>query len=164
MLPIPLHPKLAPVLCLILVYWLSNHSPHSLQPFSRIGHEEDFEYELQIDSTSAEVPSRSTADASHAIDVPGALLCSHAACARCDHEVGARVLRLLVAPHHAQSAISALAPAHDANLTIQPLSTGLSVTILGVIRIPHPRARYSPTVSTRLTSMCSAFVQMHGRR
>ncbi|KAJ7225176.1 hypothetical protein C8J57DRAFT_1731143, partial [Mycena rebaudengoi] len=69
----PLHPKLAPVLCLILVYWLSNHSPHSLQPFSRIGHEEDFEYELQIDSTSAEVPSRSTADASHAIDVPGAL-------------------------------------------------------------------------------------------
>ncbi|KAJ7234928.1 hypothetical protein C8J57DRAFT_1531203 [Mycena rebaudengoi] len=39
------------------------------------------------------------------------------------------------------SAISALAPAHDANLTIQPLSTGLSVTILRVIRIPHPRAR-----------------------
>ncbi|KAJ7228072.1 hypothetical protein C8J57DRAFT_1481403, partial [Mycena rebaudengoi] len=55
----PLHPKLAPVLCLILVYWLS---------------EEDFEYELQIDSTSAEVPSRSTADAAHAIDVPGALV------------------------------------------------------------------------------------------
>ncbi|KAJ7233477.1 hypothetical protein C8J57DRAFT_1729496 [Mycena rebaudengoi] len=39
------------------------------------------------------------------------------------------------------SAISALAPAHDANLTIQPLSTGLSVTILRVILIPHPRTR-----------------------
>ncbi|KAJ7252218.1 hypothetical protein C8J57DRAFT_1722899 [Mycena rebaudengoi] len=61
------------------------------------------------------------------------------------------------------SAISALAPAHDANLTIQPLSTGLSVTILGVICAPPAaslrvvlqrltqRHRHSPSARTLLT-------------